>query len=152
MARFYRSPMGDYGLRHGLSIDLPIPEGAEVVEFDAQANTDLIDSLCGRNGFRWQDHAITGGQIIRADLPVAINPPPVLTDVEALSRAVVALALLSLDEINSLRQWIAGFRSAVAAASLADLKTRVAALPNTPDRTRRQLLDAVRAKLVDADS
>lgn len=153
MAKFFRAADGAYGLRQGFGSEGPIPDGAEVVEFDAATNAELIDSLCGLNGFRWQDHSIENGQIIRAGVPVAINPPRVPTDVEELSRAVVALALLSLDELNGLRQWIAGFKIAVAAAtSLADLKTRVAALPNTPDRTRRQLLDAVRARLAEVDS
>jgi hypothetical protein len=77
-------------------------------------------------------------------------PRPPLTDIDELSATVVALALLTLDEINNLRQWVGGFKAATAAAtSLADLKTRVASLPNTPDRTRAQLLAAVRAKLTD---
>ena len=80
--------------------------------------------------------------------PPPPRPPP--TDVEELTAAVVALALLTLDEVNVLRQWITAFKAAVAASSsLADLRTRVAALPNTPDRTRRQLLDATRDKLND---
>jgi len=50
-----------------------------------------------------------------------------------------ALAKLTIDEINDLRQWIAAFKVQVAAAStLADLKTRVATLPATPDRTLAQ--------------
>lgn len=77
------------------------------------------------------------------------DPSP-LTDVEELTAAVVALALLTLDEINNLRQWVASFKAATAAAtSLADLKTRVAALPNMPDRTRQQLINAVKAKISD---
>ncbi len=51
-------------------------------------------------------------------------------------RAVVALAI---DEINTLRQWIVAFKAATAAAtSLANLQTRVAALPDLPDRTLAQ--------------
>ena len=47
-----------------------------------------------------------------------------------------ALAKVLVDEINVLRQWLASFKTEVAAASnLADLKTRVAGLPATPDRT-----------------
>jgi hypothetical protein len=150
MAKFYKAPDGSYGLRHGLSIALPIPDGAEIVEFDEQANIGLIDSLSGQGGFRWQDHSIVGGQIIRAGGAVAINPPRELNDIEQLGAAVVALALLSLDEINVLRQWIVSFTAATAAASsLANLQARVAALPNVPDRTRAQLLAAVRAKLTD---
>ena len=84
-------------------------------------------------------------------MPPADRPPA--SDVEELSATVVALALLVLEELNRHSQEWTGFKGAVAAAaSLNDLKTRVAALPNMPDRTRRQLLDAVRAKLNDGSS
>ncbi len=60
-------------------------------------------------------------------------------------RAVVALAI---DEINTLREWIVSFQAAVAAASsLANLQTRVAALPNLPDRTLAQAKTAFIAKV-----
>lgn len=59
-------------------------------------------------------------------------------------RLVRAVAKLAVDEINALRQWVTAFKAAVAAASsLADLKTRVAALPNVPDRTYAQARTAV---------
>ncbi len=60
-----------------------------------------------------------------------------LTDAEA--RAYRAIAALTIDELNALREWIVSFQAAVAAAtSLANLQTRVAALPNLPDRTLAQ--------------
>ena len=62
-----------------------------------------------------------------------------------LTRAVV---LITMDEINNLRQWVMSFKAAVAAATtLADLKTRVAALSDTPDRTTAQLKTAVENKI-----
>lgn len=58
-----------------------------------------------------------------------------------------AIALTLLDEINLLREWIASFKAAVAAStSLANLQTRVAALPDMPDRTVQQAIQAVRTK------
>lgn len=55
---------------------------------------------------------------------------------------------LTIDENNSLRQWITDFKAAVAAsATLADLKTRVALLPNTPARTYAQARTAYRNKI-----
>jgi len=55
-----------------------------------------------------------------------------------------ALAALLLSEINALRSWITDFKAAVAgAASLANLKTAVAALPKMPDRTRTQAIQAI---------
>lgn len=51
-------------------------------------------------------------------------------------RAVVAILL---NEINDLRAWITSFKAATAAATnLADFKTRVSALSNTPARTMSQ--------------
>ncbi len=64
-----------------------------------------------------------------------------LTDAHA--RAFRAIAALTVDEINTLREWIVSFQAAVAAAtSLANLQTRVAALPNLPDRTLAQAKSA----------
>ena len=64
------------------------------------------------------------------------------------ARAYRAVAAIMVDEINSLRDWITIFKAAVAAAtSLADLKTRVAALPDLPDRTLQQAKNAFIAKI-----
>lgn len=150
MAKFYQTPSGDTGLREfGLlsAIEPPIPAGAAVVEFDPATNSGLIDSLNGKNGFRWQDHSIVGGQIVRAGTPVTINPPRVLTDLEALEARTIALALVVLDAVNELRQWDMALKAAFANNStIGPLRTAVAALPNTPDRTRAQLIAAVRSK------
>lgn len=54
-------------------------------------------------------------------------------------RAFRAVAAIMVDEINALRDWITAFKVATnAATSLADFKTRVAALPDLPDRTLAQ--------------
>lgn len=59
-----------------------------------------------------------------------------------------ALALVTVDEINLLRQWLTAFKAAVAAStSLANLQTRVAALANLPDRTAAQAKAAVGEKI-----
>ncbi len=72
---------------------------------------------------------------------------------EPMARLARAVSLVTLDEINLLRQWITSFKAAVAAASsLADLKTRVAALSNTPDRTPAQLRNAVRNRIETSDA
>ncbi len=69
----------------------------------------------------------------RKDAVMLIN----LTNAQA--RAYRAIAALAIDEINTLREWIVSFQAAVAAStSLANLQTRVAALPNLPDRTLAQ--------------
>ena len=58
------------------------------------------------------------------------------------------VALVTLDELNILRGWLAAYKVEVAAAtSLADLKTRVAGLPATPERTVDQLKTSVSNKV-----
>lgn len=58
-----------------------------------------------------------------------------------------AVLLTLLDEINRLRGWLVSFKSATAAAtSLADLKTKVAGLPDMADRTVQQAIQSVRDK------
>lgn len=58
------------------------------------------------------------------------------------------LALTILDDLNRITTRIRDFDAAVqAATSLADLKTRVAALSKIPDRTDAQLKAAVKAKV-----
>lgn len=59
-----------------------------------------------------------------------------------------AIALVTLDELNNLRQWLASFKTEVAAATtLADLKTRVGTLPAMPDRTITQVKTAYKNKI-----
>lgn len=62
-------------------------------------------------------------------------------DLGRINRAIVVVLLA---EINNLRQWIASFKAATAAATtFANLQTRVAALANTPDRTAAQARTAL---------
>lgn len=65
-----------------------------------------------------------------------------------LAKVLRAEAAVLVDEINSLRRWVTSFKAEVAAASsLADLKTRVASLPNLPDRTLAQAKTAIINKI-----
>lgn len=75
MAKFFRDAASNYGLRVTVveETELPLPPGATVVEFDERTNQVILDSLSGRvPPFRWQDHAISGAQILRAGVPMAI--------------------------------------------------------------------------------
>jgi len=72
----------------------------------------------------------------------AIN---LLQDNEVLIRAVAAV---TADEVNIIRQWLADFKTQTAlASSLANLQTRVAALPATPLRTLAQIRTAIASKI-----
>ncbi len=68
-------------------------------------------------------------------------------------QALRGLALVTMDEVNILRSWVAQFKAAVnLASSLADLKTRVAALPNVPQRTASDIKPAIVTKINSADA
>lgn len=69
-------------------------------------------------------------------------------DKTALLKIARAEAAVLIDEINLLREWIVSFKAATAAAtSLANLQSRVAALPDMPDRTFAQAKTAIKAKI-----
>lgn len=65
-------------------------------------------------------------------------------DLTSQSRAIRAVVKETVDELNAIRQWIVAFKVQVAAATnLANLQTRVAALPDMPDRTYTQAKTAI---------
>lgn len=64
-----------------------------------------------------------------------------------------ALALTLLDEVNRQRSWNRDLKAAVAGATnFASLQTRIATLPATPDLTRTQLFNAIKARLAAGDA
>jgi hypothetical protein len=94
-------------------------------------------------GFDWSDVAEAVRQVARNRvdaLPLFLNSTP-------LGQILRAEALVLIDDINLLRGWITSFKLAVSlSTSLADLKTRVAALDPMPDRTAVQAKNAIVAK------
>ncbi|SRR6266545_6597808 len=63
-------------------------------------------------------------------------------------KLIRAIAAVIIDELNVLREWDVSFKVEVAAAtSLADLKTRVATLPDLSDRTLAQAVTAIKNKI-----
>lgn len=68
-------------------------------------------------------------------------------------RDLRGVALVTMDEVNILRSWITSFKAAVAgAATLAALKTAVAALPDVPQRNAIQAKSAVVSRLDTSDA
>ncbi len=66
----------------------------------------------------------------------------------ASDRALIALVLLILDEFNTHSTFEAAMLAAIAAATtLADLKTRMAAITVVPQRTQAQLIAAIKNKI-----
>lgn len=71
-----------------------------------------------------------------------------MQELNELALSTRALALATLDEINGLRTWTRDFKSATAAATnLANLQSRVAALPTLADRTEQQLKTVIDAAI-----
>jgi hypothetical protein len=67
------------------------------------------------------------------------------TEGSASARLARAIIVGTVTELNDLRAWITSFKAAVAAASsLANLQTRVAALANTPQRTKAQVITFIK--------
>lgn len=66
----------------------------------------------------------------------------------SLGKALRAEAAVLIDELNNIRQWIVAFKAQTAlATNLANFQTRVAALPDMPDRTLAQAKTAIQNKL-----
>lgn len=114
-----------------------------------QAQRDAANAALA--SFDWSDVAQSAWLVAQAqtsaknEMDTATAAPATAS---AEQRILRALAAVTLDEVNVLRQWIASFKSEVAGAtSLADLKTRVAGLPSMPDRTAVQLRAAIENKL-----
>ena len=96
------------------------------------------------NAFDWSVAAQTAYENLQARTAadVALGDPGPACKLQR------AAALALLDEINALRGWITSLKSAVAAATtLADMKTRVAALASMPDRTAAQVRTAITGKI-----
>jgi hypothetical protein len=96
------------------------------------------------------DSMVCPGCLFDGTLYTAPPPPAPRSDVEELTDKVVALALVVLDAVNELRQWDAGLKAAFQNnTTVANIRTAVLALPNMPDRTRGQLVSAVKDKIAD---
>lgn len=96
-------------------------------------------------------NAFDGSQTAQDAWVAAQNQTQAIAFMTALNnqaRAYRAVAAIMVDEINALRDWVTAFKVATAAAtSLADFKTRVAALPDLPDRTLAQAKSAFITKV-----
>ncbi|RJQ24606.1 hypothetical protein C4577_07495 [Candidatus Parcubacteria bacterium] len=69
-------------------------------------------------------------------------------DTDYLAKVIRALALTILEETNRTREWLMSFKTEVAAATnLADLKTRVAGLPDRPEVSASDLKTVIRSKI-----
>lgn len=122
-----------------------------------------VTALITETGFTFDFiDAPTYAAFVLAHLPVPLTPAQILTMVHSQAAALAitgldptttlqrAAALVIMDELNNLRQWITAFKAAVAGAgvtSIATLKTAVAGTPNTPDRNASQIQTAIQGKI-----
>lgn len=107
------------------------------------------------------DFTYINGQVcLRADLTLPDNPPifdapePLVAARNAVrnnidkDKVLRAILLIVLDEFNAHANKLNAILTAVDdATSLADLKTRVAAIPDYPQRTQAQLINAIKAQI-----
>lgn len=101
------------------------------------------------NAFDWSDAAYTTW----ANTSARTSAVSLATDPGApskLDRAVlIAILNNAVAALNTLREWDVSLKAAIAAAtSLANLQTRVAALPNLPDLSVSAAITAVKADVV----
>jgi len=95
----------------------------------------------------WTGPQITAAQNVLDTAPAATPELTAQAAIDVLGIVEKASLLTLFDENNNLREWITSFKAAVTAStSLANLQTRVAALPDMPDRTVVQAIAAMRTK------
>ncbi len=131
--------LGIEGISGVLSPWNPVPVGVQPSNLQVSAQS-VINAFDGSQG-AYDTWASTITQTQKEAVGFMLR-------LDAEAKAYRAVAALAIDEINTLREWIMAFKAATAAAtSLANLQTRVAALPDLPDRTLAQAKTAFIAKV-----
>jgi len=97
--------------------------------------------------------AVTQAQVDAAKLAKLHEAAKLFHDgLQAENRALRATVKILVDELNILRQWMTDMKAATAASTnYATLKSGIATLPNTPQRTYTQAKNAIEA-LIDGES
>jgi len=121
-----------------------------VVDITGTPEASAIEAEWAENepgtGAKWL--ADQAAQLANVKTQAKATVADVEPDEQSLARATRALALVTLSEVNNLRQWDAALKSAAAGAgTFAQFKTVIAALPNTSDRTAAQLRQAIRDQI-----
>jgi hypothetical protein len=130
-----------------LGVDLgPGSPPAVTIRYAANATAQQqADAQTALAAFDWSGSAQTAYDTVQARAPALTTLNSATDPPGKLARATAAVLV---DELNDIREWIAAFKVQVAASTtLADLKTRVAALPNMPDRTLAQAKTAIGNKI-----
>lgn len=126
----------------GLAATDPRPAG---VSFDVLPNNQKTCVQTALSTFDWQQVTQTAWDLLhlRSDASTRIQ-----ADTDSEAKLLRAIAAVLLDELNLHAAKINAILDAVdAATSLADLKTRIAAIPDYPQRTLSQVKTAIQNKL-----
>lgn len=142
----------------GVLTDPSLPDGSDILDPTDQARV-----------LGYAKFADVGGNSVRNAIQAELDNFPVAqTEDENLQDAAGASALFLIhprnrklmtafadilkDEFNIVRGWTLSFKAEVAAAAnLGDLQTRVAGLPDLPDRTLAQLKIAIQNRISEDD-
>jgi hypothetical protein len=82
---------------------------------------------------------LAAAEAAAADASMRTSTKALMDDLNSLALSLRVIIDMTIKELNILRGWLDDFKTEVAAAtSLSDLQTRVAGLPDTPDRTMTQ--------------
>ena len=97
-------------------------------------------------GFDWSLAAYNAWRLAKLKQQAEAALDNATDRLEQVDRAIALTVLLDVD--TPLREWITQFKAAVAASTnFANLQSRIAALPNLPNRTTAQLIAAVKGRL-----
>ncbi len=124
--------------------------GSPILVFQAVATQQQRDDAATIvANFDWSVATDTAWRLARQIIQDANTLEASVNTAVRVQRAIVAV---TIDELNSLRSWITSFKAEVAASTnLANLQTRVAALPNMPQRTAAQARTAIQNKIANGD-
>ena len=123
------------------------PVWVQDIEDEESATASVIDRLTA--DIEAEDAAAAAAQAVEDAAELAAFQE-MQRDLDQFELTLKAVALVMLSEVNNVREWVAGYKGEVAAATnLGNLQARVAALPNMPERTVQQLRTAVYGKVAE---
>jgi hypothetical protein len=140
----------------GVLTDPPFPDGTVVREPDGPLRVlgfaKINDAGTVRNATQPEIDTFAPAQTADENLQDAGGAEDLFLNHPRFRKLMTAYSDIIKDELNILRGWIADYKTEVAAAtSLGDLQTRVAGLPDLPDRTLVQLKTAIQNRISEND-
>lgn len=123
----------------GVQIDPSTPDGTDLAVKKIRVTTTVRNATSGEIAAFVTAEDTDNNLINRQAAKDAVDGNSIVT-----RKAYRSLVKVLVDEINDLRGWLADFKVEVAASTnLANLQSRVAGLPNMPDRTLSQAKTAI---------